>query len=99
MSWLTFYTGWTFVDKGLVDEDLDNMLSPIEISINMYQWQSKHHRKPLRPSPGMVLHFIRAQRVKRLFEFLVGLLRCLHLRLSSRLQRIINDLIYPFKAV
>ena len=98
MSWLTFYTGWTFVDKGLVDEDLDSV-SPIEISINMYQWQSKHHRKPLRPSPGMVLHFIRTQRVKRLFEFLVGHVRCLHLRLSSRLQRIINDLIYPFKAV
>jgi hypothetical protein len=41
--------------------------------------------------------FISTQQVDRLFEFLVGLVRCLHSRLSSRLQRIINDLIYPFK--
>ena len=97
MSWLTFHTGWTVVDKGLVDEELDLDHSRDK----MFQSQSKHHRKPLRPSLGMVLPStgISTQRVNRLFEFPVGLVRCLHLRLSSRLQRIINDPTYTFKAV
>jgi hypothetical protein len=43
--------------------------------------------------------FIIAQRVDRLFEFLVGLFRFLVSRLSSRPQRIVNDLKYSSTTV
>ena len=41
MSWLTFGSGGTIVDKGLVDEELDRLvLLQIQIKICIIMWQS-----------------------------------------------------------
>ena len=48
---------------------------------------------------GITLHFIILQFVNRLFEFLVGLDRCIFLRTSSGLQRIVNDFGYTFTKI